>query len=139
MATRIDTDRHVLVELKYSDAIFASALTLDSAPTKPMAKDLLKGIPSCQLDRDFEPVEIPAMLKPEISETFSIDAFDLNMGERVDEEHKDSTFLARATVPESKIKSFEKEAKADPKVKAVYADPIIEEADVVRIGIPAQV
>lgn len=130
MATLNDTDRHVLVELKHSDAIFASALTFDSEPTKPMAKNLLKNIPSCTLDQEFGAVEIPALLKPDFSEAFSFDAFDLNMGESVSEDHKESTYLARATVPEKKIKAFEKEAKADPSVKRVFADPVIEEADI---------
>ena len=130
MAKRNDIERHVLVELKHSDAIFASALTLDSAPAEPMAKDFLKNLPSCRLDREFGAVEVPSILKPEISETARLDPYDLNMGESVNEVHEDNTFLMRATVLDSKIKSFEREAKADRSVKAVYADPVMEEADV---------
>ncbi len=129
MATKIDTERHVLVELKHSDAIFASALTLDGAPEQPMTKDILKNLPSCHLDQEFGAVEVPAMLRPGVAEDSRIDPYDLNMGETVSEAHEDSTYLTRATVPDSQIESFVAEAKADPNVQAVFADPLIEEAD----------
>ena len=105
MATSNESERHVLVELKHSEAIFASALTLDGSPTEPMSKDLLSAIPSCHLDEEFGAVEVPAMLMPDLGEAMSIDPYDLNMGETVNEAHEANTFLARATVPDSQIKA----------------------------------
>ena len=127
MAATNNTDRHVLVEVKHSDAIFASAMSFNGAEPKPIKKDFLKNLPGCQLDKEFGAVEIPKMTEPDDLEALRLDPFDLSMGREINEIHKDNTYLLRATVQDKELKNFEREAKADRSIMAVYADRRIEE------------
>ncbi|GMR17289.1 MAG: hypothetical protein BMS9Abin32_363 [Gammaproteobacteria bacterium] len=130
MAATDNTLRHILVEMKYSDAVFASAMTLDGTEAKPLKKDFLKNLPGCELDTDFLPVEIPRMIQPDGAAPGIRDPFDLSMGRSIGEEHESNTFLLRSTVAENDLADFEVAAKSDRSVEAIYADPMIEETSV---------
>jgi len=128
-----NSNRHVLIETKYSDVVFASALTMDDTEIKPLKKELLENLPGCKLDKEFGAVEIPRMTMPDDTDGFVLNPFDLSFGSAINSKHKDNTFLLRATVAEKELKEFEHEAKNDQSIVAVYADPLIEEASVAEM------
>ena len=129
MATARDNVRHVLVEVRHTPAIFASALTIDGTEAGPMRKDVLKDLPGCQLDTDFGAVEIPNLLSAEETD-MAFSPYDLTRGERVSLDHEANPYLLRATVAESELEAFADAAHADKRIIEVYSDPLIEEAEV---------
>jgi hypothetical protein len=121
--------RNVLLEVKSSDAILASATLVDSTEVPVLTAQAISGLPDVEFDTGFGCVEIPRMDEPEATEFQPSNAFDLERGRSINEDHKTNTYLMRATVDESQIKDLEKQVKSASNVVAIYADPEIQVCD----------
>jgi hypothetical protein len=130
MAAKDQPVRNVLIEVKHSNAVLASAMGIDGSPPKPLKENFLKNLSCCKLDTQFGAIEIPLMLKPNGTGTLGPDPFDLSFGQQINPEHESNTFLVRSTVLEKDLGTFEREVKNDKTITGYFADPLIEEADV---------
>ena len=118
--------RHLLVELKHSERIAASAMTVDGFEAPPLAPDVLADVPALHVDREFGAVEIPHLTR---GNGIPTDPFDLSRGFSVSEEHATNTFLVRATCEDGDLEAVVEQVKSYAGVREVYADSVIEVCD----------
>jgi hypothetical protein len=124
-----NTIRNVLLEVKSSDAILASATLVDRTEVPVLTAQAISGLPDVEFDTGFGCVEIPRMDEPDIAEFSPSNAFDLERGRSINEDHKTNTYLMRATVDDSQLSDLGKQVKSARNVVAIYADPEIQVCD----------